>query len=155
MTAKPSELEQLSVGEGRLSVINALIGRPYRLGAQGPEAFDCYGAARALQAGLFGREMPEFTMPGAAGRSAIAAAIAVHPERGRWREVPRPEDGALVTMARNLCGYHLGTWLREDGGIIVHSIENCGVVADTISTLEAIGWRRFRFHLPAEALPIQ
>lgn len=133
----------------RIAAINAIIGRPYRLGAQGPDAFDCYGAARALQRDLFGRDMPEFSMPGSAGRTAIAAAIAAHPERGRWAEVERPVDGALVTMARNTCGYHLGTWLSEDGGIVVHAIETCGVVADTLATLEAVGWRRFRFHVPA------
>lgn len=133
----------------RIAAINAVVGRPYRLGAQGPAEFDCYGLARELQASLFGRQMPEFAIPGEVGRTAIAAAIAVHPERARWREVPRPVDGALVTMARNVCGYHLGTWLREDGGTIVHAIEKCGVVADTIATLEAVGWRRFRFHIPA------
>jgi cell wall-associated NlpC family hydrolase len=133
----------------RIDLINGLIGKPYALGAQGPDAFDCYSAARALQKALFGRDMPAFAMPGEAGRIAIAAAIAVHPERQRWREIAAPMDGCLVTMARHLQGYHLGTWLAEDGGMIVHAIETCGVVCDTIATLEAVGWRRFRFHLPA------
>ncbi|HTM76514.1 MAG TPA: peptidoglycan endopeptidase [Devosia sp.] len=132
----------------RIAIINGLIGTPYVLGAQGPQAVDCYSCATILQRAVFGRQMPDFTMPGAAGRAAIAAAIAVHPERGRWREIDAPQDGALVTMARNDCGYHLGTWLVDDGGLIVHAMENIGVVADTIQSLQAIGWRRFRFHLP-------
>lgn len=133
----------------RVDTINALLGRPYVLGAQGPEAFDCYGLARQLQADLFERPMPAFEMPGQAGRTAIAAAIAVHPERQRWREIEAPVDGALITMARNTVGYHIGTWLAEDGGIIVHAIEDCGVVVDTFPSLEAIGWRKFRIHVPA------
>ncbi len=133
----------------RVDIVNALIGTPYDLGGRKPGTLDCYGAARVLQRELFGREMPDFAMPGEAGRSAIAAAIAAHPERLRWVEVGMPVDGALVTMARNTVGYHIGTWLAEDGGIIVHAIEDCGVVADTLPSLEAIGWRKFRFHIPA------
>jgi hypothetical protein len=132
----------------RVELINAHIGTPYDLGGRKPGSVDCYGSARHLQRVLFGRDMPDFAMPGEAGRTAIAAAITVHPERGRWREIDAPVDGALVTMARNQCGYHLGTWLDEDGGMIVHAIEDCGVVADTIATLEAVGWRKFRFHVP-------
>lgn len=131
----------------RATIVNALIGRPYRLGGQDREV-DCYACARILQRDLFGRDMPDFAMPALAGRATIAAAIAVHPERARWTEIEAPEDGALVTMARQDCGYHIGTWLAEDGGIIVHAIETVGVVADTIASLQAIGWRRFRFHLP-------
>lgn len=132
----------------RADIVNALVGSPYRLGAAGPDAFDCYGLARHVQQALFGRDMPAFSMPGTAGRTAIAAAIAAHPERGRWREIDRPADGALVTMARNSCGYHLGVWLDEDGGLILHALEAVGVVADTVPMLEAVGWRRFRFHCP-------
>lgn len=133
----------------RVAFVNTLIGSPYKLGAQGPDRFDCYGVTRVLQATLFRREMPVFAMPGGAGRAGIAAAIAVHPERDRWREVEAPSDGAIVTMARNECGYHLGTWLADDGGVIVHALETVGVTTDTLATLEAVGWRRFRFHLPA------
>jgi hypothetical protein len=132
----------------RVEIINGHIGTPYDLGGRKPGTVDCYGSARYLQRVLFGRDMPDFAMPGEAGRTAIAAAISVHPERSRWQEVDAPFDGALVTMARNQCGYHIGTWLEEDGGMIVHAIEDCGVVADTIATLEAVGWRKFRFHIP-------
>lgn len=133
----------------RSDIVNALMGTPYDLGGRTAGTLDCYGAARVLQRELFDRDMPDFAMPGEAGRSAIAAAIAAHPERLRWIEVEAPVDGALVTMARNQAGYHLGTWLADDGGIIVHAIEDCGVVADTLPGLEAVGWRKFRFHVPA------
>ena len=155
MTGAEAVAERLAAAKrseeptSRAAIINGLVGTPYRQGGQGPDAVDCYAATRILQRELFGRDMPPFRMPAEAGRTAIAAAIAVSPERGRWREVAAPVDGAIVTMARNLQGYHMGTWLAEDGGIIVHAIEECGVVADTLQTLAAVGWRRFRFHVPA------
>lgn len=133
----------------RAAVLAELLGRHYRLGAQGPEAYDCYGAARALQRGVFGREMPKFAIPGTAGRWAIAAAIAAHPERENWIEIDAPEDGALVTMARHQQGYHMGVWLADDDGLVIHAVESAGVVASRLIELEAEGWRKFRFHLPA------
>lgn len=133
----------------RRAAIKGLIGRPYELGAGGPVAFDCYSATREVQRLVFGREMPSFEMPGQAGRMGIAAAISAHPERDRWVEVTDAVDGAIVTMARHLQGYHMGTWLEEDGGVIIHSLEDIGVTVDGLPALRAIGWRRFRFHVPA------
>lgn len=43
----------------RLAFLEALIGRPYRIGATGPDAFDCYGLARHLQHHLFSYDLPE------------------------------------------------------------------------------------------------
>lgn len=134
----------------RIAFLNSLIGKPYRLGAQGPDAYDCYSATRAVQSGVFGRDMPPFEIPGTAGRWAIAAAITIHPERNRWIEAEKPVDGAAVTMARNEVGYHIGTYLETDGGIIVHALERVGVVAGRLIELEAEGWRKFRFHIPNE-----
>lgn len=136
----------------RADIVNGLLGRPYRLGCAGPDAFDCYGLTRYLQMTLFGRSMPEFKMPGFGGRIAIASAIAVHPERQCWGEIAAARDGCIVTMARQNAGYHMGTWLAMDGGVIVHTIERCGVVTDTPATLEAIGWRRLRYFVPIEAV---
>lgn len=115
----------------RAAHINALLGRPYRARAMGMDAFDCYGLARHLQAEFFGRDLPLFQLPADAGRFAIASAITVHPERQRWREIAQRVDGAMVVMARQDCGFHLGVFLALDGGIVVHTIEQTGVVAES------------------------
>lgn len=117
----------------RAEHLNALVGRPYIAGAMGPDAFDCYGLARHIQSEFFGRDLPIFQLPAEAGRFAIASAIAVHPERMRWSEIIQPVDGSMVVMARQGCGFHIGVWLALDGemGIIVHTIEQTGVVAET------------------------
>lgn len=127
----------------RAAHVNSLIGRPYLAGAMGPDAFDCYGLARHLQHALFGRELPRFQLPAEAGRFAVASAIAVHPERNHWREIAAPLDGAAVVMARQECGFHLGTFLALDGGIVVHAIEGDGVVAEAPFLLSspASRWR--------------
>lgn len=120
----------LSAAE-RAAHVNSLLGRAYVAGGMGPDAYDCYGLARHLQVAFFGRDLPMFQLPAEAGRFAIASAISVHPERQRWRQIARPFDGAMVVMARQDCGFHLGVWLALDGGIIVHTLEQTGVVAET------------------------
>jgi hypothetical protein len=135
--------------EGRVAHLNSLVGKPYRLGAAGPDCFDCYGISRHLQREFFGRDCPLFEMPGQAGRIAIASAIALHPFRSKWVEVQGPADGCAVSMAKQDIGYHLGTYLSLDGGIIVHAVEDSGVTVDTIFAMKAMGWRRFRFLAPA------
>lgn len=134
-------------GASRAAYVNSLLGRPYRAGAMGPGAFDCYGLARHLQAELFGRDLPLFQLPAEAGRFAVASAIAVHPERGRWQPAARPADGAMVVMSRQDCGFHLGVWLALDGGLVVHTVEQTGVVAESPFHLAspAARWRLHYF----------
>lgn len=134
----------------RLRFLNSLIGRPYRLGAQGPDAFDCYSLTRYVQAVLFDRELPVFVAPEDAGMQAIAGFIATHPERRRWRPVHRPEDGALVSMFRQGIGHHIGTWLKEDRGIILHTTAGIGVSADSVFRMKCPPdcWTQFKFYLP-------
>ncbi|MEJ0012784.1 MAG: peptidoglycan endopeptidase [Bauldia sp.] len=114
----------------RAAFINRLLGRPYKSGANGPEAFDCYGLTRLLQRTFFDRDMPAFTMPREAGRIAIASAIAMHEERHRWFPIARPIDGAIAVMSRQDCGFHMGTYLDLDGGVVVHALDVPGVCAD-------------------------
>jgi hypothetical protein len=135
----------------RASVINTLLGRPYRSGGNGPDAFDCYGLTRWLQERLYGRDMPAFSLPADAGRFAIAAAIVAHPERHNWVEAERPVDGALAIMSRQECGFHMGTFVDVDGGVVVHALERPGVCADApflLSTPAGGRWR-IRWNVPA------
>lgn len=136
----------------RAAYLNTLLGRPYAAQAMGPDAFDCYGLARHLQREFFGRELPLFSLPADAGRFAIASAIAIHPERARWDRVEVPADGNVVVMARQDCGFHMGVWLALDGGVIVHTLEQTGVVIDQPFRLTGPGqrWRLSYYELIAE-----
>lgn len=137
---------------GPAAHINGLLGRPYRAGAMGPEAYDCYGLARHLQTALYGRDLPVFQLPAEAGRFAVASAIAVHPERRRWTNVVHAVDGAIAVMARQDCGFHLGTYVALDGGLIVHTLEQTGVIAERPFHLAGPAGRwQLRYYVPGAA----
>lgn len=129
----------------RLAFINSLVGKPYRRGAAGPDEFDCYGLARHVQKHVFGRDLPLFEAPEESGRISLAAFLATHPERKFWVNIGKPVDGALVSMAKQEIGYHIGVYLADDGGVIIHALEGSGVIVDQPFSLQALGWRRLQY----------
>jgi cell wall-associated NlpC family hydrolase len=132
----------------RLAFLESLIGNPYKIGARGPEAFDCYSLARHIQTQLAGVSMPdvEFAEP---TTRAQAEAMLSHPERQAWEEVPEGEakDLDLVLMG-NVAkrDFHLGTYITlTTAGAIIHIDRSAGVVVDDIPALRASGYNHLRF----------
>ncbi|KAB7783490.1 NlpC/P60 family protein [Methylorubrum populi] len=127
----------------RVAFLSDLIGRPYRIGATGPDCFDCYGLARHVQATLYDVPMPELPFVAATTRQQ-AEAMLNHAERQNWREIPEHEarDGDLVLMgnvARR--DFHLGTYVVPGtAGVVLHIDKANGVVADDLPSLRAIGF---------------
>jgi cell wall-associated NlpC family hydrolase len=131
----------------RVDFLEDLIGRPYRIGATGPEAFDCYGLARHVQGALYAVPMPELPFVAATTRTQ-AEAMLNHAERKNWREVPEHEarDGDLVLMG-NVAkrDFHLGTFVMpETAGVVLHVDQAAGVVADDLPALRSVGFRYLR-----------
>lgn len=129
----------------KVGFLNSLIGKPYRADGYGPDFYGCYGCARHIQSELYGRELPLIEVPEGLERTGAAGLIATNPERANWREIATPEDGAVVQMFRQRLGYHIGTYVDLDGGVVVHAIAP-SVQADTLMQLHAANWRRLRFY---------
>jgi cell wall-associated NlpC family hydrolase len=130
----------------RLARLAALLGRPYVVGADGPDAFDCYGLARHVLREVYGEALPAITRATAEPR-AVARAILGHPERARWERVPQPFDGALVLMG-NIQGrdFHLGVAVADGRQMLVlHTDDGPGVIADDLMSLPARGFHNITF----------
>jgi cell wall-associated NlpC family hydrolase len=121
------------------------IGRPWEAGATGPAAFDCMSFAAEIQRRHFGVEMPMITIPDYNDRRALVGLLNSHAERQRWVLVGSPEPGDLVVIRSPL---HLGIWLADDGGGVLHCVRGCGVIftRDAHWHLSGLGRRQyFRF----------
>jgi len=131
----------------RLAILESLIGRPYLIGATGPDAFDCYGLARYIQAELYDVAMAELPFVAATTRSQ-AEAMLNHAERKNWREIPEHEarDGDLVLMGNVIRrDFHLGTFVvPETAGMVLHVDQLAGVIADDLPSLRSIGFNYLR-----------
>jgi cell wall-associated NlpC family hydrolase len=131
----------------RLAFLESLIGRPYRIGATGPDAFDCYGLARYIQAKLYDVAMPE--LPFVAATTRVQAEVMLsHAERDNWREIPEHEarDGDLVLMGNVIRrDFHLGTLVVPvTEGVVLHVDRPSGVVANDLPSLRCVGFNYLR-----------
>ena len=125
--------------------VNSLIGLPWRSGANGPDEYDCWGIAQAVQGRLFLRQLPDIRINAEDVRT-VMREIATTKARMSWTRADGPAHGRLVEMSSGRHPYHVGVYLDVDGGGILHSQNPAGVCFDRIATLQAAGWRRFTYN---------
>lgn len=128
------------------SFIESLLPCRWELGAEGPEAWDCWSLFRHVQKELFGRDLPRVVVPRGTPIAATSALLAEHPGRALWRQVPEPAHGGAVEMRSVKTPRHVGLWLAADGGLCLHCAEPAGVALDSLLALKALSWRGFRFY---------
>ena len=105
---------------------NDFIGLPYREGARGPDAFDCYGLVAAVFRAAHGVELPDWhaDTPGPQGASrAISAALAGETAGGRSERVEVPADYDIAVVGSANRPHHVGVVI--DGGVL-HSSKPFG-----------------------------
>ncbi len=125
--------------------VKAQIGKPWRAGAAGPDAYDCWGLARAFQRDVMGRELP-LVMADPLDLRAVIEEIAHSTLRTSWRETGLPTHGDLVTLAHHQFPAHIGVVLPINRGGVLHCARPIGVVYEGFAALKASGWGRLRFH---------
>ena len=118
-------------------MIEAYIGKPWQSGAQGPDAFDCYGLVRAVLRECCGVDAPLVAFD--ASRSADCLRT-VEEQRRRhvWREIAAPQPWAVALMSHGRRPHHVGIALPD--GSLLHSMEGAGVVRQTLPALRMHGW---------------
>lgn len=119
------------------------LGKPWKPGACGPDAYDCWGLLRAVYRARAGIELPE------AGVAQVTHSLRDVIKRfaddqlyGGWRKIDAPGrdlDGALMAQAKN--PIHVGLWLTADGGKMLHAISGGGVVAMNATSLASAGFK--------------
>ncbi len=123
-----------SLLQGRIqsgSPFNALLGeflgKPYRDGAAGPEAYDCYGLCRAFMARL-GVELPDL------GETSVARALELRVQADpHFIRIAWPRPWSLISLRRNgELATHCGIVLPVDG-LFLHAQEKSGVVCEPIA----------------------
>lgn len=129
------------------ALVENLLGRPWRRGAKGPDAFDCWSLVQHIQRELAGREVVTAEEPPPENLRPLAEYVANHPARTQWRRIDEPEHLCVVEMAHYENPFHVGVYLDIAGkGQVIHCAPGIGVTVDTMLTLRALGWRRFFFN---------
>jgi hypothetical protein len=124
-------------------IVDAMIGTPYD-----KVSHNCWHYVRDVQLRLYSRDLPDIGVDAADRRAVMAAFAADHPERQNWQEVPQPEDGAIVMMAKRDRTAHAGVYVALDEGLILHCDEPHGVAAERPLELQARCWGNLRYFVP-------
>ena len=119
--------------------IGGYVGKPYRLGGEGPNEYDCRGLLRAVLLEHFGVALPELPVAGA------ALLWAEHVSAGAWRPVELPCHGDGVIM-RGGNDPHVGIYLEAPAPGVLHAFHGAGQVVWTpLERLRLLGFSRLTF----------
>jgi cell wall-associated NlpC family hydrolase len=127
------------------SQIERLLGKPWRVGAKGPDAYDCWGLVQHVERELAGRDLCDASDPPTNVKQ-LARYVANHPAMRQWREVERPVHLGPVLLAHINHPFHVGVYLDIDGGVLLHCQFGTGVTVDSLLALRHAGWRRMIFY---------
>jgi cell wall-associated NlpC family hydrolase len=115
----------------------AYLGWPYRLGAQGPDVWDCWSFFRHVEAVRFGRDLPELPTPPTLLE--IARIMPTWAASFGWTSTDTPRDGDAVFLSQLRTPTHIGVWLGD-----VRAVLHCamgGSVLNDARHLAAAQWR--------------
>ena len=130
---------------GGLHWASPYVGKPWVPGAQGPDAFNCWGLVRWIQRLHFSRQMPEIPVD-ENDVAAITGGMRTMIKRIGWRRVPTPRDGDIAVMRSATDPLHVGVWLDADGGGILHSVRGVGVIFTGLGIMQLCGWLQVEFY---------
>ncbi len=124
--------------------INSLVGLPYKEGSFGPaeEGFFCWGLLFYVQEAYYGVRMPKAPIGDA------EACVKMHEDllvRHVWETIQNPVDGCGALL-RGGQRPHVGVYLSNEGGGILHALEGVGVVFTPVSELASYGFGRTRYY---------
>ncbi len=128
------------------------VGLPWRRGATGPDAYDCYGLARHVLRQHYGRALPDIDSRQHTSR---AFTLALNEPDLSWLPAAAPADGRVVIMYRGRWPTHIGVVIKADNALrCLHAIEPSslgaralsGVVAQKLDELQISGWARVLFY---------
>lgn len=127
------------------------IGKPWRSGADGPDAYDCWGLVRAVMQQRAAVDLPIIDVADAADAQEVLRAFKTTAHYAPWRRVettPQELDVALMTQRKHPA--HVGIWLEADRGRMLHSTSSTGVVALDLVTLKREGYKVLGWYRHAE-----
>ena len=127
---------------------NDYIGIPWEKGAQGPDSYDCWAFVRMVQERHFGRVLPAIYVD-ALNLREVTRNFKQHAEREHWALLSESEprqDGDAVLMAHSSSPSHVGVFLTNDGGGVLHCVRGIGVIYSNMVNLHNAGWGHLEFY---------
>jgi len=120
-----------------------LIGKPWKLGASGPDSFDCWGLVRYVQRQYFGRDIPRLGINSLDRRAVIDMFRSTDNFR-QWDRITVGDglvESDCVVMSPSRDPIHVGVVVYVDNMFgVIHSIDPVGVLYTGMGDLSMSGW---------------
>lgn len=119
---------------------NKYIGKPYKLGGQ----YDCWTLFREIQKVEFNRDVPVVNVEGYSLQGIVKTFRESTDETiGNWKKINFQDvkEGSAILLAQMKETHHIGIWINQDSGGIIHCVEKIGVVFTTDDKIRASRWR--------------
>jgi len=111
-----------------MKFLNSYIGKKWKSGGTGPEAYNCWGLVADIYKKHLGFDVP-IIKANEYDKKILAETFRTHPENANWKAIEKREAGDfdLCLMGEHDI-YHCGLWFTIDGGGVLHAAPRAGVI---------------------------
>lgn len=121
------------------------IGKRWRMGARGPDEFDCWGLCYWISTHELNRPMPCYPV-GPRSTTFATKAFERATAGTRWERLAQPREGCIVGLSLRRLLHHVGIYAEADGGMVIHALDKGNVIAQSLASLRASGYQRIEFY---------
>lgn len=107
---------------------------------------DCWGLVRDYYREILGIDLPEYAD---FSGNTMSAGFRREMERGRFREIPEPEDNAVMALFCRGRLYHVGIWIN---GRVLHTTESRGARYERLPAANISNRRYYRYEPAGKTL---
>lgn len=123
-----------------MMAVEKYLGKPWQAGADGPDAFDCFGLVRAFYRDHFGVQLPVVEVD-AMSALQVRHAFKTNPQLSRWEEIEIPQPHCAVLMSSGKQPSHVGLYVDDvSGGRVLHCTRGAGVSLSSRLVLRMMSW---------------
>lgn len=121
------------------------IGDIWKAYGRGPHEFDCYGLHWYINKEYNNRMLPK-ELEVDMGSTDRESRYIEDGLKQKWIETENPKTFDLVAMSKKRAIHHVGCFLDNDGGKVIHALDKLNVIVSTFSHLRKLGISTIKFY---------
>lgn len=121
------------------------LGKPWEVGANGPNSFDCWGLLEDIYKNEKGVTLSRYADLDKLCKEDVCRTIETDLQT-TWIRLENPVDLCLVTLS-NLPNkiFHVGCFIAKDAGYVIHTRKNFGCMIEPMGKI-ILNWKYIRFY---------
>lgn len=113
------------------------LNKPWISGGYGPDSYDCWGLVWAVYTQQYDIPLPRFPEVDAKDHLRVSRELLKGKDHTSWETTSAPLSGDVVLMGQGKYPTHVGIYLENDGGVILHATDRGSVVITGVKNLQS------------------